>query len=196
MVRDLRSSAAGVCAEPVVTPAAAAVLPSTVSGGAGRAGCVAGFFVRFDGGVSCVERRRERAALAEHGELLRHEAGELREQIELPRNDALRRVRVRPHLRFNCGQFRRGRGMAEALRRRHGHGAAGDSVELLRGGRREARPSPSEFLDVLGQRVERGDLLKQLADGDSQQEGVFDDADRFGEDDGVRAHFEKRRVRV
>ena len=49
-------------------------------------GLLAGFFVRFDGGG----RRRERAALAEHGELLRHEAGELREEVELPRNDALR----------------------------------------------------------------------------------------------------------
>ena len=46
----------------------------------------AGFFVRFNGG----RLWRERAALAEHGELLRHETGELREQIELPRNDALR----------------------------------------------------------------------------------------------------------
>ena len=33
-------------------------------------------------------------ALAEHGKLLRHETGKLREQIELLRHDALKRVRV------------------------------------------------------------------------------------------------------
>ena len=49
---------------------------------------------------------------------------------------------------------------------------------------------------MLGQRVERGELLEQLADGDFQQEGIFDNADRFGEDDGVRAHFQERRVNV
>ena len=85
--------------------------------------------------------------------------------------------------RSGAGEF------GEALRGRHGHGADG---RTCLDGRRGRRP----LLDVRGQRVERGDLLKQLADGDSQQEGVFDDADRFGKDDGVRAHFEERRVRV
>jgi hypothetical protein len=51
------------------------------------------------------------AGLAQHCELLRHESGELREQIELPRDDALR-ISVQGYARLNrrqlrhrCGQF-------------------------------------------------------------------------------------------
>ncbi len=60
---------------------------------------LAGFFMRVDG----IGWRRERAALAEHGELLRHDAGELCEQVELPRDDLLPRVSLQVHACLDRG---------------------------------------------------------------------------------------------